>query len=87
MLGFLFKNSLMCYAVTRVQKPKFPFMFTLMGFTEIDDYQKSIKNSRSAHHILPSTEFYSSQQGDDDDNDDDLTSDNDDDDEEKEDSS
>jgi hypothetical protein len=49
------------------------------GFTEIDDDQKSIKNSRSAHHILPSTKFYFSQQGDDDDDDDDddLTSDND----------
>ncbi len=82
MLGFLSKNNLMCYAVTRVQKPKFPFMFTLMG-----DYQKSIKNSKSAHHILPSTKFYSSQQcdDDDDDDDDDLTSDNDDD--EREDSS
>jgi hypothetical protein len=71
-------------------KTQIPIHVYSHGFTEIDDYQKNIKNWRSAHHILPSTKVYFfSQQGDDgdDDDDDDLTSDNDGNDEEKEDSS
>ncbi len=72
-------------------KTQIPIHVHSHGFTEIDDYQKNIKNWRSAHHILPSTKVYFfSQQGDDgddDDDDDDLTSDNDGNDEEKEDSS
>ncbi len=52
-------------------KTQIPIHVYSHGFTEINDYQKSIKNSRSAPHILPSTKFYFSQQGDDDDDDDD----------------
>jgi hypothetical protein len=88
MLGFLFEEQLDVLCSYQSTKTQFPIHVYSQGFTEIDDYQKSIKNSRSAHHILPSTKFYFSQQGgDDDDDDNDSTSDNDDDQEEQEDSS